>query len=240
MNHTALSVARRAVVLVIASGAFGAASPAPAPGSNATPAPVAAPSAAVAPVPDATPAAAPVAVPAPVPVPVAVPATTAVPAAEAQLDKKPVRSAESLSNDAALIFALPTGTMRPSAIHTPAPVQVSTNVLKTYPQAFDPPYALLRGTVNFATCWLEVPRCLVLENGRHPVLGVGSGSLEAALFVSARVILSVGDYMFLGFTGPNGYNPVWLPEYVFQAQWTPFCEDAALTNAVEVYKQVTR
>jgi len=238
MNHTALSVARRAVVLVIASGAFGADSPAPAPGTNATPAPVAAPTAAVAPVPDAPPAAAPVAVPAPVAAPVA--AATAVPAAETEPIKKPVRSAESLSNDAALIFALPTGTMRPSAIRMPAPVQVSTNVLKTYPQAFNPPYALLRGTVNFATCWLEVPRCLVVENGRHPVLGVGSGSLEAALFVSARIILSVGDYMFLGFTGPNGYNPVWLPEYVFQEQWNPFREDAALTNAVEVYKQVTR
>ena len=113
-----------------------------------------------------------------------------------------------------------------------------TNVfLVAYPHEFNPPYALMRGTVNFMTCWLEIPRCAVVQNARHPVIGIGTGLLQSAFFMCSRIILSTADYLLLGFTGPSAYDAVWLPEYVFQAEWYPYVGEYIGTNAPHAAKQ---
>ncbi len=107
----------------------------------------------------------------------------------------------------------------------------TNDVAKTqYPHKLDPLHALTRAAVNLTTCWLEFPRCLMVENAEHPVFGVGTGLLQGTFFMAARIILSTGDVLMFGFTGPNAYDADWLPEYVFEAPWYPYVGEFSGTN----------
>ncbi len=97
-----------------------------------------------------------------------------------------------------------------------------------YPQEVNVRHALWRGILNAFTCWLEIPRELVVENGKYPFFGLVSGTLKGAFFTTSRAVLSVVDIGMFGFTGPSAYDPDFFPEYVWQSQWNPYA-----TNNVE-------
>lgn len=130
----------------------------------------------------------------------------------------------------AIVFlglALLTVTAR--AAGTNAPVTTATN----YPAVMNPPHALARAGANACTFWMELPRNMVIENVKHPGMGVGSGLLKGLFFTTSRALLTVGDVMFLGFTGPSAYNPVTFPETVTAAQWNPYAPPTAAQKRVE-------
>jgi hypothetical protein len=144
----------------------------------------------------------------------------------------PVPSAAHVTVGAATATETPTPPL-PSAVvpepYVPAPAPASTDAPPAASGAtgFNPPYALMRGGVNLGTCWMELPRNLVLENVKHPAMGVGSGLLKGLFYTTSRAVLSVGDVMFLGFTGTSAYDENQFPEFVTDAQWDPYRESAA-------------
>ena len=102
-----------------------------------------------------------------------------------------------------------------------------------YPETINVPHALVRGTVNFLTAWLEIPRRTVLAVNESPVFGMLTGPMEGVFFSAARIVLSAADYAMLGFTGPSAYEPVDFPEYVWNAQWNPYPEEPAAPVALK-------
>jgi len=86
------------------------------------------------------------------------------------------------------------------------------------------PHALLRGTTNILTFWMEIPRDLVLESNYNPGYGLVVGLVKGAYYGGTRVFYSIIDIGMLGFTGPNGYSKKF-PEYVWQSKWNPWPRD---------------
>ncbi|MCX7847599.1 MAG: hypothetical protein N2595_06200 [bacterium] len=121
--------------------------------------------------------------------------------------------------------ALPT----PTPVPTPAPPP-----RPTYPRELNPPWAFFRGCVNLSTCWLELPRNLVIENVNFPVLGIGSGLLKGLFFMTSRAVLGVVDVMMFGMTGPSAFSPDLFPEFVFAAQWSPYAPPAPGEESLQV------
>ncbi len=80
-----------------------------------------------------------------------------------------------------------------------------------------------RGIVNIGTCFLEVPRCIVLRNNEVPVWGFVGGAVEGAGATVIRAFSGVTDVVMLGFLGKNIYNDC-MPEYVWQSKWKPEAE----------------
>ncbi len=97
-----------------------------------------------------------------------------------------------------------------------------------YPQELNVPHALWRSVINVTTGWLEIPREIILENSKYPLLGIVSGTLRGAFFTTMRAVLSVVDIGLLGFTGPSGYDPEIFPEYVWNSQWNPYTSDSSM------------
>jgi putative exosortase-associated protein (TIGR04073 family) len=91
-----------------------------------------------------------------------------------------------------------------------------------YPPELDMGRGLVRGFVNVPTCWIEMPRNLIVEVNRNPVFGLVTGSLKGPFYTSARAVLGVIDIAFFGLTGPSAYSPTLLPEYVWDARWEPY------------------
>ena len=87
------------------------------------------------------------------------------------------------------------------------------------------PHALLRGTVNLGTFWLEIPREIVVEENYQPVYGIVTGAVKGTYYAGKRLVFSVFDILLLGFTGPSGYDAEF-PEYVWDAQWNPWPKKA--------------
>jgi hypothetical protein len=102
-----------------------------------------------------------------------------------------------------------------------------------YPATIDPAHALMRGGANACTFWMEIPRNMVIENVNHPGMGVGSGLLKGLFYTTSRALLSVGDFMFLGCTGPSAYNPLTFPEFVGAAQWDPYTPPSPALKKLE-------
>ena len=107
-----------------------------------------------------------------------------------------------------------------------------------YPQKINPWHGFSRGIINIATCWLEIPREIILENNKFPVVGIVSGALKGTFFTTTRAVLSVVDVGLLGFTGPSGYDPNLFPEYVWNSQWNPFSKNeiTEILNQKEDFK----
>jgi len=102
-----------------------------------------------------------------------------------------------------------------------------------YPATINPAHALMRGGANACTFWMEIPRNMVIENVNHPGLGVGSGLLKGMFYTTSRALLTVGDFMFLGCTGPSAYNPLTFPEYVSASQWDPYAPPSPALKKLE-------
>ncbi|MCX7004121.1 MAG: hypothetical protein NTV22_12750, partial [bacterium] len=114
-----------------------------------------------------------------------------------------------------------------------ATTNASAQAAGHYPAVISPAHALMRGGANACTFWMEMPRNLVIENVNHPGLGVGSGLLKGVFYTTSRALLTVGDFMFLGCTGPSAYNPLTFPEYVSASQWDPYTPPTSAQKKVE-------
>ena len=91
------------------------------------------------------------------------------------------------------------------------------------------PHALLRGTANLFTFWMEVPRELIVENNLNPIYGLVTGLVKGTYYAGARLVYTTLDFAFLGFTGPSGYDSKFT-EYVWDSQWNPWPEKKKVTS----------
>ena len=87
----------------------------------------------------------------------------------------------------------------------------------------NPPQAVARGFSNLMFAWLEIPRGLVYENSRVPVVGFVSGALKGTLLTTWRVIAGTVDIVGMGLTREGLYADGILPEYVWDAPWIAPC-----------------
>ena len=102
-----------------------------------------------------------------------------------------------------------------------APAKAKVQNPNTPKNEINVPHALLRGTVNLGTFWLEIPREIVVENNYNPMYGLVTGLVKGTYYAGARLVYSIVDFGLLGFTGPNGYTAKF-PEYIWEAQWNPW------------------
>ena len=87
----------------------------------------------------------------------------------------------------------------------------------------NPPYAVARGFSNLMFGWLEVPRGIVYENSRIPVVGLVVGPIKGALLTTWRVLAGTVDIVGMGLTREGLYSDSVLPEFVWDAPWISPC-----------------
>jgi len=103
----------------------------------------------------------------------------------------------------------------------------------------NPPYALSRGFSNLMLGWLEIPRGIIYENSRIPIVGFVTGPLKGSLLTTWRVLAGTVDIVGLGLTREGLYCGQ-LPDFVWDAPWISACgEDVvsppyASTNPCEM------
>ncbi|MBO5924028.1 MAG: hypothetical protein J6Q81_05895 [Lentisphaeria bacterium] len=79
-----------------------------------------------------------------------------------------------------------------------------------------------RGLVNVATCWVEVPRCLIYHNSQVPVLGLVVGACQGAGFTAVRAFAGVADFLSFGFMSDSIYKSCHgFDEWVWEERWVP-------------------
>ena len=79
-----------------------------------------------------------------------------------------------------------------------------------------------RGIVNIATCWLEIPRCIIYHNSQVPVMGTIVGICEGAGFTVVRAFSGVMDFISFGFMSDSIYNSTHeFKEWVWDSRWQP-------------------
>ena len=79
-----------------------------------------------------------------------------------------------------------------------------------------------RGLVNIATCFLELPRCLVYRNSQVPVLGLIAGACEGAGLTGVRAVAGLADFLSSGFMSDAIYRGnADFQEWVWESPWTP-------------------
>ena len=77
-----------------------------------------------------------------------------------------------------------------------------------------------RGAANLVTCFLEVPRCMLLRNSEVPFWGTVSGAFEGVGCTGMRAFAGAADVLSLGFDAGRVYTPAFR-EYVWQSRWLP-------------------
>ena len=77
---------------------------------------------------------------------------------------------------------------------------------------------LLRGVANVGSCFLEIPRCMLLQNSRTPFWGLIYGALEGGCLTALRAFGGVTDLIFLGYDSGLIYQEP-LTDYVWDAEW---------------------
>ncbi len=88
----------------------------------------------------------------------------------------------------------------------------------------NPPYAVARGFSNLMFGWLEIPRGIIYENSRIPVVGFVVGPIKGALLTTWRVLAGTVDVVAMGLTRKGLYNDQ-LPDFVWDASWIYSCEE---------------
>ena len=85
-------------------------------------------------------------------------------------------------------------------------------------------YNMGRGVVNMATCWLEVPRCLIYNNSQLPIIGAVVGACEGVGFTAVRAFAGVADFCSFGFMTDSIYNVNYdFRAFVWESRWIPKC-----------------
>jgi putative exosortase-associated protein (TIGR04073 family) len=97
----------------------------------------------------------------------------------------------------------------------------------------NPPYAFSRGVANLMFGWLELPRGLVYENARIPVVGFVSGPVKGSALMTWRTLAGAIDVAAMGLTRDGLYTEL-VPEFVWDADWVPACgEDVVGMQSIE-------
>jgi len=86
----------------------------------------------------------------------------------------------------------------------------------------NPPYALARGFANVLTGWLEVPRGLIYENARIPIIGFFTGTVKGGVLTLYRTVAGTVDLAAMGLTREGLYFKDF-PDFVWDADWVPPC-----------------
>ncbi|QSH40095.1 hypothetical protein P0136_01470 [Lentisphaerota bacterium ZTH] len=81
-------------------------------------------------------------------------------------------------------------------------------------------YNIGRGITNIATCWLEVPRCMVYRNSQVPFWGFVAGSIEGVGTTAMRAFAGVTDVLFLGYDYGLVYDNQF-GDFIWDARWQP-------------------
>ena len=87
----------------------------------------------------------------------------------------------------------------------------------------NPPHAIARGFSNLIFGWLEVPRGIIYENSRIPIVGLVVGPIKGALLTTWRVLAGTVDVVGMGLTREGLYSDSVLPEFVWDAPWISPC-----------------
>ena len=78
---------------------------------------------------------------------------------------------------------------------------------------------LLRGVVNIATGWLEIPKQMYNTSvDQNPLLGLTWGTVKGVGFGVGRTLVGVYDTVTFPIPVPGEYEPVVQPEYVFSPE----------------------
>ena len=85
-------------------------------------------------------------------------------------------------------------------------------------------YRVGRGFANLGTCFLEVPRCILLRNGEVPFWGAVSGAFEGVGCTGMRAFAGLIDVLFLGFD-PGAVDHGSFRDFVWESSWLPPAED---------------
>ncbi|MCX7847591.1 MAG: hypothetical protein N2595_06160 [bacterium] len=85
----------------------------------------------------------------------------------------------------------------------------------------NPAYGVARGFANIMTGWLEIPRGLIYENSRIPIVGFLSGPIKGAFLTTWRELAGVTDVVTFGLTGKGLYYHDLVPDFVWDARWIP-------------------
>ena len=92
----------------------------------------------------------------------------------------------------------------------------------------DPPYVLSRGFANLLVGWLEVPRGIIYENARVPVIGFVSGSVKGTLLTVWRELAGTVDVLSMGLSR-RGLYCCRIPDFVWDAEWIPVAGEDMVT-----------
>lgn len=84
----------------------------------------------------------------------------------------------------------------------------------------NPAYGLARGFGNIMSGWLELPRGIIYENARIPLVGFVAGPVKGAFLMTWREVAGVTDVLCMGLTGKGLYTAM-VPDFVWDAHWLP-------------------
>ncbi len=93
-------------------------------------------------------------------------------------------------------------------------------VKKDYSFNGNPALCFGRGIANIATCWLEIPRCIIYDNDEIPVIGTIVGIPEGAGYTVARALAGTADIVSFGLDMGTFYGK-YMPNFVWDANWAP-------------------
>jgi len=102
----------------------------------------------------------------------------------------------------------------------------------------NPPYALARGFANVLTCWLEVPRGLIYENARIPIIGFFTGTVKGGFLTMYRAVAGTIDIAAMGLTKEGLYFNDF-PDFVWDAEWIPPCGEDLVDSKNLEYSSCT-
>ncbi len=114
-------------------------------------------------------------------------------------------------------------------------IGISVCVMHAEPvhKSVNPPRAFARGMANIMTCWLELPRGIIYENARIPLVGFVSGSVKGAVLTTGRVGAGVLDVVAMGLTRDGLHSSIF-PEFVWDAQWIPACGEDIVQESEDI------
>lgn len=116
---------------------------------------------------------------------------------------------------------------------------VVTQTTTRYEYATSNPFGCFgRGIFNVATCWTELPRCMLYDNAQVPVFGLIYGTVEGAGFTVWRALAGVYDIVSLGFSD-EGFYGARFPEFFWESNWMPPSAESSTvtTTRTETIKQ---